>query len=598
MDMKKIDILPELNTVDRKKLDKFDDFLAKLMFYRGVKNNDEARVFLNSDYESGIHDPFLMKDLEKSVGKILEAIKENKKICIFSDYDADGVPGAVVINDFFKKIGFENFFVYIPHRNLEGFGLNNIAIEEIKNKEANLIITIDCGVADIDQVNLINKLGMEVIITDHHEIAHGMPDAFAVVDPKRPDCNYPFKELCGSGVIFKVIQGLIKRGDFHKKNNLPIGFEKWLLDMVGLATLSDMVPLVDENRIFAKYGLVVLRKSSRPGLLEIFKKNRILASNLTEEDVVFGLTPKINAASRMGHPDEAFKMLSTTDETEAIETVKYLETINQERKGVVAGMVKQINKHIKEELQTNEELQNKIIVKGDIKWSPSLLGLAASSIAEKYNCPVFLWGRGEGSELKGSCRGDGLASVVSIMENIEEGILATYGGHVMAGGFVLNYDKVDFLEEALLKSYEKIANQINDDLQKKIDYELKLSEVNWKLYDEVKKLAPFGVGNPKPLFLFKNLKIAEIVWFGKTNNHIKIYFEVESVNQNPEIKRVDSEVKIYPKKSNIYLLKFFADNDEKISKLKIGDRISFCGNLEKSNFAGNIELRINLNEIF
>ncbi len=576
MDLDKMKILPELEKAERLDLNQISDFLAKLLFHRGVKNNQDAEIFLNSDYDNGIHNPFLMKDLEKAVDRILVALNKNQKICIFSDYDADGVPGAVVLNDFFKKIGFENFFVYIPHRNLEGFGLNNEAIQEIKNKGANLIITIDCGVADISQVGLINELGMEVIITDHHELAHGMPEAFAVVDPKRPDCEYPFKELCGSGVIFKVVQGLIKKGDFHKKNNLPIGFEKWLLDMVGLATLSDMVPLVDENRIFAKYGLVVLRKTTRPGLLEIFKKNRIQAKSLTEEDVVFGLTPKINAASRMGHPDEAFKMLSTKNEAEAIEAVKYLETINQERKGVVAGMVKQINKHIKEELLEDGKLKNKIIVRGNINWSPSLLGLAASSIVENYNCPVFLWGRGEGTELKGSCRGDGLASVVSIMENIEEGILDTYGGHEMAGGFVVNFEKVDFLGEALNKSYEKIASQIDCGSQKSIDYELKLSEINWKLHDEIRKLAPFGVGNPKPLFLFRNLKITEVVKFGKTNNHVKIYFEG----------------------SKLHLLKFFADADKKVSKLKIGDMVTFCGHLEKSTFGGNVELRIHLNEIF
>jgi single-stranded-DNA-specific exonuclease len=531
-----------------------------------------------------MHDPFLLKDMDKTVDRILLAVKNNEKICIFSDYDADGVPGAVVFNDFFKKIGYENVDVYIPHRNLEGFGLNNKAVEKIVEDGVKLIVTIDCGITDAAQIDLANKLGVDVIVTDHHEAAHGLPNAYSVVDPKRDDCEYPYKGLCGSGVIFKVVQGLISKigeniDEYKDIESINKGWEKWLLDMVGLATLSDMVPLTGENRMFAKYGLIVLQRSPRKGLMKLLKKSPASQKYLNEEDVVFTITPRINAASRMGHAKEAFKMLSTTDEVEAGQTVDYLEKINNERKGVVAGMVKEIKKYIEANLIKDGELTVPVIVKGDPRWSPSLLGLAASSIVDSYNCPAFVWGRGEGEELKGSCRSDGSASLVSIMEGLPEGILETYGGHVMAGGFVMNFDAIDTIEDAMIESYNKISSAGSDLFHKIIDEKIQPDNVNWQMFDDIKKLAPFGMDNPKPVFVFENVRIDEIIKFGKTQNHVRLVFRKTNG-------------------SELNAIKFFAADDEKIEKLKSGDIITFTGNLEKSIFGGKLELRLKLVDIF
>lgn len=306
MKQKTYQVAPELTAEERANMNKFSDITAKILFRRKIKTNDEAEAFMNVDYEKHTHDPFLLKDMEKVVERILRAIKNDEKVCVYSDYDADGVPGAVVLSDFFKKIGFKNFFVYIPHRNLEGFGLNDEAIQKIFEQDAKLIITIDCGIADISQVDLANLKKIEVIITDHHECGAILPAAYAIINPKQPGCNYPEKYLCGSGLIFKVVQALIARGNF----GLVPGWEKWLLDMVGLATLSDMVPLTGENRVFAKFGLQVLRKSPRLGLMKLLKDNGLKQRDLTEDDVVFTITPRINAASRMGSPETAFQMLS------------------------------------------------------------------------------------------------------------------------------------------------------------------------------------------------------------------------------------------------------------------------------------------------
>lgn len=583
MTKKTYEISRELNKKEREKLNKYSDILAKLLFHRGLEDNASATDFIDADYDKGLHDPFLMKDLEEAVTRILRAVEKNEKICIFSDYDADGVSGAVVLNDFFKKINYDNFFVYIPHRNLEGFGLNKNAINEIEEKKASLIVTIDCGIADLDEIDFAKQKGIDVIVTDHHEPAHGIPKAYAVVDPMRGDCEYSYKYLCGAGVIFKVVQGLIKKIQKNEtlldKELIQLGWEKWLLDMVGVATLSDMVPLTGENRVFAKYGLLVLQKSPRKGLVELISKSFANQKSLNEEDVVFTITPRINAASRMGHPEAAFKMLSTTDDAEAAESVKYLEKINNERKGVVAGMVKKIKKHVEDDLIKDGKLTVPVIVLGNPNWSPSLLGLAASSIVDTYNCPVFLWGRGEGEELKGSCRSDGSASVVSIMTDLPKGILTTFGGHVMAGGFVLEFSAIDKIDKVIINSYKKISSENTNLFHKIVDEKLTIDDLSMEFYNELDQLAPFGVKNEKPIFLFENIKLESFEKFGKDKNHGKLIFN-----------KTDG--------SKIEAIKFFIQDNPKIENLKAGDLITFTANLEKSVFGGRVELRMKLVELY
>jgi single-stranded-DNA-specific exonuclease len=488
--MSKITIRPELNTEERKKLDKYSDILAHLLFHRGHTNIDEVEKFLNPDYENGINDPFKFADMDKAVDIALKAIEENKKICIYSDYDADGIPGAVILSDFFEKIGFENFFVYIPHRNREGFGLNIEAIDKIKVQNTDLIITIDCGIADVAEVDYANSVGLQVIITDHHEPNGKEPKASAIINHKQPHCSYPDKNLCGSGVCFKFVQAMILKGGF----DINTGWEKWLLDLVGIATLSDMVPLVGENRIFATYGLRVLAKTKRKGIQKIFEKRRVDIKNLSSDDIVFMVTPQINAASRMGDPMLAYELLKETDEMKAEIAVKHLEKINNERKGQVAVIVKEIKKH----LDTNHPTA---VGYGNPNWQPSLLGLACNAIGEEYKVPVFIWGRGEGKELKGSCRTGNGDNLVEIMNELEkEGILETFGGHHGAGGFVIKSDKVSFLQETLERIMGRIESKDHEEI---IDLKISIDDINLKLVEEINRLAPFGIGNPKPTFLLK-----------------------------------------------------------------------------------------------
>ncbi|MDQ5950096.1 MAG: single-stranded-DNA-specific exonuclease, partial [Patescibacteria group bacterium] len=380
-----------LEDADRGNLKSFSDTLAHLLFHRGIKSEDEAVAFMSPNYDRHVHDPFLLLGMEKAVQRILQAINNGEKIAIFSDYDADGVPGAVVLHDFFKLAGFHNFLNYIPDRQEEGFGLSVFAIEEIKNQGATLLITIDCGITALEEVDFANSLGIDVIITDHHLPSEiGLPKSFANINPKiSPD--YPEQMLCGAGVIFKVVQAIILKERF----GLAPGAEKWLLDMVGIATLSDMVPIKGENRAFACFGLMVLRKTRRVGLLRLLKTLKIDPKRITEDDVGFMITPRINAASRMGISYDAFKLLTTTDEAEAEVLVKNLEKANTERKSTTAYLAKEVRKMI--EAKYSPYFSNKVIVAGNPSWQPSILGLVAGSLAESESKPVFLWGK-EGSK--------------------------------------------------------------------------------------------------------------------------------------------------------------------------------------------------------
>lgn len=570
----------------QQKLDKFSDLLAQLLYNRGLVDNGAAEDFLGIDYDADTHDPFLMKDMSVAVDRILAAVSAEEKICIYSDYDADGIPGAVVLSDFFHKIGYENFFVYIPHRNLEGFGLNNNAVDKISEQGAKLLITIDCGIADVDQIARATDAGIDVIVTDHHDPNNHISRAIATVNPHRPDCKYPDKNLCGAGVIFKVVQALIRRGNETAAfaEEIPEGWEKWLLDMVGIATLSDMVPLVGENRALAHYGLLVLRKSLRKGLQNLLRKTRTNQKTISEEDVGFTISPRINAASRMGEPETAYQMLSTTDDVEADEAVRHLDKINNERKGKVAAMVREIHKTI------DRDSEDRVIVKGNPNWIPSLLGLACSKIVEEYGKPVFLWGRGEGQDLKGSCRSDGTVNLVEIMNRVKPGVVGEFGGHMMAGGFVVTDVGIHDLQNELNTAYDAIVQKdkegnIIGGIITEVDAQMRISDVTWNTFNEIEKLAPFGVGNERPQFLFKQVVADRVEFFGKAKEHLKLIFNTNSDGADGANSASGQSLEA---------IKFFAGDSEKFSQIKEGQSIDIIASLEKSTFGYRPQLRLRL----
>ncbi len=562
---------------------KKENLVEHLLFHRGVESPEDTDKFLSPDYEKHTHNPFLMKDMEKAVEQILLAIENKERIAIFSDYDADGIPGAVVLHDLFKKIGYANFENYIPDRHGEGFGLNGKAIEELAERGAKLLITIDCGITDTEEVAHANKLGMEVIITDHHLPPVSLPPAFAILNPKQSDCKYPEKMLCGSGVVFKLIQALcirlrdpILNTSYIIHNTFPLGWEKWLLDMVGIATLSDMVPLTGENRVFAYYGLKVLKKSPRRGLNELLSVLRLNRQDITEDDIGFSISPRINAASRMGVPMDAFRLFATTDEAEAATLARHLDKINSERKGKVASLVKEVRRHVE------EKGPRKVVVAGNPNWRPALLGLVANSLAEDMRCPVFLWGREESQELKGSCRSDGSVDLSLLMQEARS-VFSDFGGHAEAGGFSVVLEKVHLLESELERAYEKVRQtRSNLGAEERFDLVadavLSFDEVTWALWNDIAKLAPFGVGNPKPLFLFEQVPVSRVELFGKERQHLKLLFGKTNGD-------------------GVSAVKFFAQPEDFSVEVRPQQPVNLLAHLERSIFRDTPELRLRIVDV-
>ena len=594
---------------EQKRLAQFSPILAHLLFHRGLVDTNVAQAFIFPDYDLHTHDTFLLKDAEKSSERVIKAIKNNERITIYSDYDADGIPGAVIWNDFFNRIGFKNFSIYIPHRHDEGFGLNVEAIEQLAGEGVKLLLTLDCGITDVKPVDLAVKKGIEVIITDHHEPPAILPPAFAIIDHKQKDCTYPDKNLCGSAVAFKFIQAIIKKAKILGVDlGLKDGHEKWLLDMVGIATLSDMVPLTGENRVFAYYGLDVLRKSQRKGLIRMLEKLKISQKHLTEDDIAFMITPRINAASRMGLPMDAFSLLTAQTDEAAQTLADHLDHINNERKGVVASLSKEIKKilHDRYGAQTSvdtEENSNlpSVIVLGNPDWRPSLLGLVANTCAEQFGRPVFLWGRDGDGGIKGSCRSEGVSSVVEIMRSVPENIFIKYGGHKHSGGFEVSQSQVHFLDKHLNEAQKKIIdlkledqnnsqNGTNDieendscaEESKMIDMELSMNDVDLSLYNDIAKLAPFGIDNPKPVFLFRKVTPIGMKIFGKGKEHVEVTFSKLNDQKIPAIS-------------------FFGASEKWAKQLMLGNvankKIDLIASIEKSLFAGRTELRLRIVDV-
>lgn len=549
------------------------ELLEILLTNRGIKKEDWDK-FLNPSYEEHIYDPFLMKNMERAVVRIFEATEAGEKIVIYSDYDCDGIPAAVIINDFFKKIGYKNFSIYIPDRHDEGYGLHKEAINDFIKDEIKLLITFDLGITAIEEVALALANGIDVIITDHHLPQDDLPQAYAILNPKQNGCDYPDKNLCGAGIAFKLIQALVRKyGEYWKIHN---GWDKWLLDMASLATLSDQVPLLDENRTIAYYGLKVLRKGKRPGLFEIFNRSGISVSKLNEEDITFTLAPKINAASRMGDPMNAFSLLSTTDNSKARALADYLIKINDERKIMVAHIMKDIKKVLGK--RSTEENERPLVVVGNPNWRIGVLGIIASKVVEEYKKPAFVWGGDGNGSIRGSCRSYGGLNLVKLMTSLPENALLEFGGHSGAGGFSVSHEEVHFLEDRLTQVFE--YTRIEEEILPSSNFDaiIEVDDVNNENYKVIEKLAPFGMGNPKPLFLLKELPIFAVKEFGKEKNHLELTFKN---SRGKDVKAIA----------------FFKTRESFGHLLSVGERINMIASIEKNNFLGKEEIRLRISDI-
>lgn len=488
-----------------------------------LNSNKEIEKFLSPKWERDLFDYKKLKDIDKSIERIKKAIDSDEKIVIYADYDCDGVPGAVILNDLFEKINYKNVAIYIPHRHNEGYGLNTKAIQKFIDQNISLIITVDIGITNVEEVKFAQDNNIDVIVTDHHlpiideKGKQILPNAFSIINSKQDDCEYEEEFLCGSSTAWKLAHAFLDK--YREEFNVSIGWEKWLLDMVGIATIADLVPLKNENRLLARYGLEVLKKSKRPGLQKILKNAKITQAKITEDDIGFGIAPRINSASRMAEPVHAFYALLQNEESANF--ADELENYNNARK----QDTKDAHKSIDYEKFKNE----KIVLVGDENWTPGIIGLVASKISEATGKTTFVWGTGEDKNiLKGSVRaGSDEYNVVEIMTEAKN-ILQNFGGHEMAGGFSLEKNNLKKFEK-FLRGYSVLSPA---PFLRKGEELLKLNagkDFEWTLTDKkrYKKLKELS------LELRKNETIAEkILWKELKGNKMILPFRRQHILNN------------------------------------------------------------------
>lgn len=493
---KKINISPEI---------------SQILNNRGIENEKDAEIFMNPSLEY-LRDPFLMKDMKKSTERIKKAIENKERIYIYGDYDVDGVSSTSILYLYFKSIGFPVKY-YIPNRLEEGYGINEDAIKKIHDDGCDLIITVDCGITSVKEVELANELGIDVIITDHHECQSEIPDAYAIVNPKQEDCNYPFDMLCGCGVAFKMIQALTDEEEF--KTSM---FD--YLEIVTLATICDIVPLIDENRIIVKNGLKLMKEGKNLGLRELIKVCGIETNKIGSSHIGFSIGPRINASGRLGYSYLGVQLFTTDNEDEAKEIANILEGKNIERQMIESKMYKEA-----EEILSSDERfkDDKVLVIAKEGWQHGIIGIVASKLTEKYYKPTILLTIEDG-EATGSARSIKGFSIFDALVSCKD-LMNKFGGHEQAAGLALDAKNIDELRLRIneIADYNLSKEDLIEHI--KVEYELKEDSATLDLVDNLHKLEPFGLSNPSPRFIMRDLLLTNIFKMGKNKQHLKIIVE-------------------------------------------------------------------------
>lgn len=494
---------------------KFDDVVAQVLYNRGIKSKKEQKQFLEPNYERDLGNPFLIKGMKKAVKRIQVALKNREKIGIFGDYDVDGICGSIVLHEFFETVGVTpSFETYLPDRTTQGYGLNRHGVTHFKEQGVTLMITVDCGITDHKEIAWAQKNGIDVIVTDHHEVSQGLPPALTVVNPKQKGERYPFSGLAGTGVAFKLAQAL-RRSINH--SNISEAWEKWLLDLVAFATVADQMPLIGENRALVKYGLLVLSKTRRPGLRELIQIAGLNPASISVEDLLFQLAPRINAASRIDHALKAFKLLVTSDPAQARVLALEIDKANKTRQRLVAKAMQEIQGNI--EKNAAQVKRDRLIFEGSREFAPGVCGLVANKVVDRYGYPAFIYSIGRDC-VKGSVRSIAPFSVVEAMKTASD-YLIDWGGHHQAGGFSVEEKNLAKFYKSL-RNYTKTTPKEALDPLLMIDYRLSGFQATLDVWDRLQALAPFGKGNPEPVFMFKKANVYGVKRVGQAQDHFKI----------------------------------------------------------------------------
>lgn len=531
--------------------------IGKIIVNRHVVNDEDVRIFITPTRDD-FHNPFLFKGMDIAVDRIIKAINNKEKILIYGDYDVDGITSTTVLKKYLMDRGI-SVDTYIPNRLHEGYGLNKKAIDTIKERNIDLIITVDCGISAIEEVNYAVRLGMDIIVTDHHEVGEKLPNALAVIDAKRKDNTYPFRALAGVGVVFKLIQALSIKLEIKPEEYLKY------LDLVCVGTISDIVPLEGENRTIAKLGLMLIKVTRNLGLRELIKSSGY--KEIDSNTISFGVAPRINACGRMGHEEEALKLFLAEDLESATKITKELNEYNTLRQSTE----KAIYEEAVQQIEKNHLDENNSIVLGGKGWHHGVIGIVSSKVTDKYYKPSILLSfedniaKGSGRSVPGFDLYEGLTKCEDLLEK--------YGGHSMAVGLTLKKENLENFKER----FEQIAKEKNIKELVPIIYiddELKLKDINMDLVKSISILEPFGEANKVPLFLIRNLKIDSIRALSE-GRHLKLTLR----DENFVINAIGFE------------LGYLAE------EYRIGDRIDVVGTLEINSFNGFSSIQINMKDI-
>ncbi len=553
----------QVNEIDNNEIERIEKnfniskLVASIIAGKGLKTDEEIEVFLHPR-RTDFHNPFLMPDMEKAANRIVEAIKNNEKVAIYGDYDVDGITSSTVLHRFLKDRGL-NTNIYIPNRLCEGYGLNAEEIKKIAEEGHTLMITVDCGITGKAEVELAKSLGIDTIVTDHHEPPEELPEAIAVVDCKRKDNKYPFRELAGVGVTFKLTQAISKILNLKEEENLKY------LDIVCIGTISDIVPLVDENRTISKLGLMLLNQTKNVGLKVLLES--LGYKKIDSTAVSFGIAPRVNACGRMGHERVALELFLTDDVKRARELAKELNDFNTKRQEIE----KRIFEEALEQIKNGQEEKNPCIILRKENWHHGVIGIVSSKITEMYFKPSILMAI-EGEDCKGSGRSIPGFDIHEALEKCNKNI-KQFGGHSMAIGITVesaNFEafKSSVLNYAKEKHIEDIVPVLN------IDEKLQLKDITMKDVRDLALLEPFGEANKPPLFQINNVKIETIRTLSE-GKHLKM-----------DIK--DDNTKFGTIGFNLGSL---------ANEYKIGDKIDIAGYLEINSFGGRDSIQINIKDI-
>ncbi|MFA5322297.1 MAG: single-stranded-DNA-specific exonuclease RecJ [Smithella sp.] len=489
--------------------------ISQILVKRGIRDIDTARRYLSPSLND-LHSPFLMKDIRKGISRLLTAIHDNEKIIIYGDYDADGITSVVVLFKFIKEVT-PHIDYYIPDRIQEGYGLKIPAIDKFKKDNVKLIITVDCGISDTEEIAYAQSLGIDTIVLDHHEISGPLPPAVASINPNREDCAFPFKGLAGVGIAYNFIialRGSLNKEGFWKNKNYPN--LKEYLDIVAMGTIGDIAPLTDENRIFTKIGLELITEGQRPGIKALKEVCGVDNQTIDSFKASFSLIPRINAAGRIASPAEAVKLLLTDDLSEARVLAEKLDSYNRHRqlmeKKILSDILEMINS------DTSFEKLNSLVFASD-KWHPGIIGIVASRLVELFNRPAFIISLNNGVG-KGSGRS---VSDFNIYKGIQQcsHLLISFGGHYHAAGISIKEENIDEFTSLLDQLARDNAQNSEIASQIIIDSECALEDISLDLLAQMERLAPFGSNNPEPLLYARNVKASSSIVVG--NNHLKMW---------------------------------------------------------------------------